>query len=158
MKVKELTLASIFIPLMIAQNYILFALPITLTYLIIYMIGNKVKSNTIKVFSIMSFVIIKNMLTVALPLTIIADFIGLTIFILISNIKLKRLEYIIFPILIVFHILLMDISTVIQLGGPLIPMVLAQIATGFVTYIYSPMSVVLIYMYNEIEVLTEYEI
>ncbi|NLN50660.1 MAG: hypothetical protein GX149_03435 [Acholeplasmataceae bacterium] len=157
MKTKELALTSLFIALLIAQNYILFNFPLTLTYAILYFLAKKLESKNLPFLAVLAFVIIKNIITPALPTTIIADLIGLSLFILICKIPSKWLNYVTIPFVIVFHVLLMDFSTAILVANPL-KVFLANIGYGFIAYIYAPLSIIIIVLIDGIEVLTNYEI
>lgn len=87
MKVKELALSSVLIAALIAQNYILYSFPITLTYVVLYILANKIKSWQASFIAIILFVTIKNIVWMAFPTTIIADLIGLLLFMLVCKIK-----------------------------------------------------------------------
>lgn len=157
MKVKEMTLASILIAALIAQNYILYSFPITLTYLFFYFIGKYIKSNTITIFSVLVFVFVKNIIYMALPTTIIFDIIGLMLIVFVSKIKINYLKYIILPILIIIHILMLDFSTALLTDNILAGMI-ANLTTGFITYIYAPLSIILIVIFDGIEFLSDYQL
>ena len=156
MKVKDLTLASLLVAFLVAQNYMLYAFPITLTYLVFYLIAKKVKSKQIVFASVIAFVIIKNIVYVALPTTIIFDIIGLTLVLLSCLVKNKIMSYILIIISIIVHILLLDFSTAILTGNIKVAM-LINITGGFVAYIYAPLSIIFIVIADGIDVLTKYD-
>jgi|SRR5690625_3182274 len=156
MKIKDITLASIFIAALIAQNYLLYSFPITLTYLFFYHIFKYVKSKTINIFSILLFVLVKNIIYMALPTTIIFDILGLLLFYLVCLIPNKIIKYMLIVISILIHILLLDLSTAL-LTGSVINALIANITSGFITYIYAPLSIVLIIIFDGIEILSDYE-
>lgn len=156
MKIKDITIASIFIAALIAQNYLLYSFPITLTYLFFYHIFKYVKSKTINIFSILLFVLVKNIVYMALPTTIIFDILGLLLFYLVCLIPNKIIKYMLIVISILIHILLLDLSTAL-LTGSVINALIANITSGFITYIYAPLSIVLIIIFDGIEILSDYE-
>lgn len=158
MKIKELTFASVFLALLVAQNYILYSFPITLTYPILFFIGSKVKSRSIKNIGVLAYVGVKNIIYTALPLTILADVLGLLLFINISSVRAKGFQYFLFVVVIVFHLLLLDLSTALMMGSPIFPLLIGQITTGFITYLYAPASVLLIIVFDVIKIISEYEI
>lgn len=157
MKVKELSLASILIAFLIAQNYILYSFPITLTYLTLYILSNKIKSKEIVIFSVLTFVAVKNMIYAAFPTTIIFDIIGLLAFVFIARIPNKWIRYISMFLMIILHVLMLDFSFAI-LTGSIIAALIANITTGFLTYIYAPLSIVLIGIFDGIEIISNYQV
>lgn len=139
---------------MIAQNYILYALPFTLTYVILYVIARKIKNPTLSFLSVIVFVTVKNIIYAAFFTTIIADLIGLLLILLVSKINISWIRYIIIVITILFHILLLDFS-VAMLTFNILETLIAYIATGFLTYIYAPLSIILIIIIDGISYITE---
>ncbi len=157
MKVKELALSSVLIAALIAQNYILYSFPITLTYVVLYILANKIKSWQASFIAIILFVTIKNIVWMAFPTTIIADLIGLLLFMLVCKIKKKWLSYIVIVLTILFHLLLLDFSIALMTNNP-VEVFIANFITGFIVYIYAPLSIVLITLIDGLEVITNYEI
>lgn len=164
MKIKELTLTAMFIAVLIIQNFVLFNFPITLTYTILYFLTKKLKNKQMPFLAILVFVIVKNILFPALLPTIIADLIGLLLFVLICMINKKVISYILIPFVIVVHLLLLDLS-MLFLTAEAINSIADffkiwgfTIATSFIAYIYCPLSIILILMIDGVEFLTEYDI
>ncbi len=152
MKIKEITTASVLVAALIAQNYILYAFPITLTYLFIYLITKTIKSSTVVMLSLITFIAIKNIIYMTFPTVILADIVGLVFVTLIFKIKIKWLRYILIPIIIIVHILLLDFATVVVLmGDNLLIGMIGSLTTGFITYIYAPLSVILIIIFDGLE-------
>ena len=92
----------------------------------------------------------------ALPTTIIFDIIGLTLVLLSCLVKNKIMSYILIVISIIVHILLLDFSTAI-LTGNIKAAMLFNITSGFITYIYAPLSIIFIVIADGIDVLTKYD-
>lgn len=138
---------------MIAQNYILYSIPFTLTYVILYVITKRIKPISLSFLAVTVFIIVKNIVYAALPTTIIFDLVGLSLFVLTSKIGIKWLRYMLIPIVILFHILLLDFSTAIFTDN-IFETLLALIGTGFITYIYTPISIVFIVMIDGISFIT----
>lgn len=153
MKVKDITLASVLVSALIAQNYLLYSFPITLTYLFLYLIFKNINNHTINIFSILVFVLVKNIIYMALPTTILFDIIGFIIIYLVCLIPNKLTKYILITVAILIHILLLDLSQAI-LTGNIIAGMITNITSGFITYIYAPLSIVLIIIFDEIEVIS----
>ena len=109
-KTKELTLTAIFIAVILIQNYVLFSFPITLTYTIFYFLVRKLKNKQLPFMAVLVFVIVKNIIMPALIPTIIADIVGLLFFVSICLINNKYISYILIPIIIVVHLLLLDLD------------------------------------------------
>lgn len=164
MKIKELTLTAMFIAVLLVQNFVLFNFPITLTYTILYFLTKKLKNKQLPFLAVLVFVIVKNILFPALPPTIVADIVGLLLFVLICNIQNKLISYIVIPIAIIVHLLILDFSmvflTTTVITGLLGTLKLwgAIIATSFIAYIYAPLSIILIIIVDGIEFLTDYDI
>lgn len=164
MKTKELTLTAMFIAVLIVQNYVLFSFPITLTYTIFYFLTKKLKSKQMPLLAVLVFVIIKNIIMPALIPVIIADTIGLLIFVLVCKINNRLACYILIPFTIVFHLLLLDFGhvfltlNVLTKFNEIISLWFITIGTSFISYIYCPLSIILILMIDGIEYLTEYSI
>lgn len=161
MELREVILASLLVSFIIAQNYVLYALPITLTYSVMYMITKSIKTKNIARMSIIAFIIVKNIIYMALPLTILADVIGLLSILEIMYIKVKEgfsfmriLKYILITIFIVFHILLLDFSYAVLLGNVLVGMV-AMMSTSVIVYIYAPLSIFIIIALDGFDFVTE---
>lgn len=163
-KTKELTLTAIFIAVILVQNYVLFSFPITLTYLIFYFLARKLNKKELPFLAVLVFVIVKNIVMPALISTIIADIVGLMMFIAICMIDNKYIRYILIPVIIVVHLLLLDLSSVFITVGVIKSLkdvfVLwsLQIAGSFIVYIYAPLSILLILIIDGIEYLTEWDI
>lgn len=153
MKVKDITLASVLVSALIAQNYLLYSFPITLTYLFLYLIFKNINNHTINIFSILVFVLVKNIIYMALPTTILFDIIGFIIIYLVCLIPNKLTKYILITVAILIHILLLDLSQAI-LTGNIIAGMITNITSGFITYIYAPLSIVLIIIFDGIEVIS----
>lgn len=153
MKLKEVILASLLVAFLIAQNYVLYSFPITLTYVIIYFITRK--TNKLSLLSVLVFVTVKNLIYTAMPQTIIADIIGLFGFVLISKINNRYVRYTIIPIMIILHIAIMDLSMALLPGAGLEIVVAGLISGGFISYIYAPLSIIIIVMFDGLEVLTD---
>lgn len=164
MKSKELTLTAILIAVMIVQSFALFSFPITLTYTILYFLTQKLAEKKLPFLAVLVFVIAKNIIMPALIPTIMFDLIGLMIFVVICLIPLKIVRYILIPITIIIHILLLDLSTIILTVNvitnfkDIIILWGAQISLGFVTYIYAPLSIVLILMLEGLNYLSDLEL
>lgn len=154
MKLKELTLTSTLIAALIAQNYLLYYYPITLTYVFLYFISRNIKSNTLNIFSVLLFVLIKNIIYMAFIPTILFDIVGLLLVLYVSKIKKSYIRYIIMVVSILVHILLLDFSVSI-LSGDIIKMLIANIISGFITYIYAPLSIIIIITIDKIDILVE---
>lgn len=160
MKTKELTITAAFIALIIVQNFLLFSFPITLTYTILYFLTKLIKDKKLPFLAVIVFVIVKNTLMPALIPTIFFDILGLMLFISVCLIPKKIILYILTPIVIFIHILLLDLSTIILTVNVITNLkdlfILwgAQISMGFVTYIYAPLSIVLILIIDGIDYLT----
>lgn len=154
MKLKDIILASLFVGVIIVQNLLLFSLPLTLTYVIFYILVKNVNSKTLVVLSVISFVIVKNIIFPAIPLTIIFDITGLLVVLSTFYIKNNLIKYILVVIAIVIHILLLDLSYAL-ISGDIIKMFILSISTGFITYIYAPLSIILIVAVDGIDVLVE---
>lgn len=152
-KIKELTTISILVALMIAQNYILYSIPFTLTYVVLYVITKRVKPLSLSFLAVMVFVAVKNIVYAAFPTTIIMDLVGLSLFILVAKINIKWLRYTILPLVILLHILMLDFSIAILVGN-VFKTLIAYIISGFITYIYAPLSVILIYLIDGISFIT----
>lgn len=138
---------------MIAQNYILYAIPFTLTYVILYVMARKVKGFSLSFLAVVVFVTVKNIIYAAFPTTIIADFIGLLLIVLISKINISWIRYATLVLVIIFHILILDFSVAV-LTNNIFETFIAYIISGFITYIYAPLSVVLIVIIDGIVFLT----
>lgn len=154
MKLKDIILASLLVGVIIVQNLLLFSLPLTLTYVIFYILVKNVNSKTLVVLSVISFVIVKNIIFPAIPLTIIFDITGLLVVLSTFYIKNNLIKYILVVIAIVIHILLLDLSYAL-ISGNIIKMFILSISTGFITYIYAPLSIILIVAVDGIDVLVE---
>ncbi len=164
MKIKELTITAMFIAVLIVQSFALFNFPITLTYTILYFLTKKINNKKMPFLAVLVFVIVKNILFPALIPTIIADIIGLLIFVLICNIKNKVICYIFVTISIVVHLLLLDLSMifltvdVITSFTDVLKLWGLTISTSLISYIYGPLSIILILIVDGIEFLTDYDI
>ncbi len=89
----------------------------------------------------------------ALPTTILFDLLGLSLVVTVSRIKFRWLRYLIIPIIILIHILMLDFSYALM-TKPIIETFIASIITGFPTYIYAPLSIILIVAVDGFEFLT----
>lgn len=164
MKTKELTITAVFIALIIVQSFVLFNFPITLTYTILYFLTQKLADKKLPFLAVLVFVIVKNIIMPALIPTIIFDLVGLMVFISICLIKHKLLRYILIPVSIVFHLLILDLSTIILTVNIIVNLkdVLilwaSQISFGFVAYIYAPLSIVLILILDGLNYLSDLDI
>lgn len=156
MKLKEVILASLLIAFLIGQNYLLFSLPITLTYITFYLIAKNINNKGLICLSILAFVVIKNIIYMALPFTILFDIIGLFIVVTTFFIKNNLIRYVLIVLAIIIHILLLDFSTALITGSVFISFKL-NIISGFITYIYAPLSIVLIVSVDGIDYLTKEE-
>jgi hypothetical protein len=160
LKTKELVLTAILIALTIVQNYVLFSFPITLTYTILYFLTKKVTDKKLPFLAVLVFVIVKNIVMPARIPTILFDIIGLSLFISVCMIPKKIISYILIPVVIVVHTLLLDLSWIVLTINifnlkELFILWGGAIASGFITYIYCPLSIVLIVIIDGIEYLTE---
>lgn len=164
MKIKELTITAMFVALLIVQNFLLFNFPITLTYTILYFLTKKLNTKPLPFLAVLVFVITKNIIMPALFPVIFADLIGLLIFVLIAKINNKTISYILIPVFIVIHLLLLDFGSVfltvgiLQSFNEIIKVWFANIASSFIAYIYCPLSIILILMIDGISFLTDYTI
>lgn len=157
MKTKELVLASVLIAGLIAQNYLLFSFPITLTYLFIYFIGKNINSKTINILSILTFIIVKNIIYITFPTTIIMDLIGLTIIMFVSKIKICWIKYISLILSIILHILLLDLSTALLTGNIWLVFMMNVISSfSYLVYLYAPLSIIFIIIFDGIGIYSEY--
>lgn len=161
MKTKDLTIAAIFIAAILVQSFALFSFPITLTYALLYFLTKQLKNKKLPFLAVLVFVIVKNIIMPALMTTIIFDLIGLMIFISVCLIQKKLIVYLLIPITIVFHLLLLDLSTVILTVNiitnlkDLLMLLGSQISLGFIAYIYAPLSIIIILVLDGINYLTD---
>jgi|SRR5690554_1639932 len=164
MKTKELTITAIFVALIIVQNFVLFNFPITLTYTILYFLTQKLADKKLPFLAVLVFVIVKNIIMPALIPTIIFDLVGLMVFISVCLIKQKSIRYILIPISIVFHLLVLDLSTIILTVNVIVNLKdilllwITQISLGFVAYIYAPLSIVLILILDGLNYLSDLDL
>lgn len=164
MKTKDLTITAIFIAAIIVQNFALFSFPITLTYTLLYFLTKQLKNKKLPFLAIIVFVVVKNIIMPAFITTIIFDLIGLFVFIIVCLIPKKIIVYILIPVSIVIHILLLDLSTVILALDSFTDINTffllfgTQISLGIITYIYAPLSIILILMLDGINYLTDLDL
>lgn len=155
MKLKEVVLTSIFVAALISQNYLLFSIPFTLTYVIFYLISKTITNKTLVNSSVFLFVLVKNIIMPAFPFTIFFDLVGLLLFVNICAIKKIRFKHIIITTTIIIHIILLDLSLALMTDNILVGLI-GMISSSFITYIYAPFSIVLILIVDGIDVITDY--
>lgn len=156
MKLKDVILAAMLVAATIAQNYLLYSFPITLTYLFIYIIAKKTEGVGVVFGTVFTFVAVKNIIYAALPLVIVADILGLLLIMFSSKMKSNTIRYFLIPFLIFLHLSMMDISMGLMLGMTYEAILASLLSGGLIAYFYGPLSIILIIFFDGVDYITEY--